>query len=84
MMMVVWNPEFFSGLDHMQAQAAKYIELVKACPPVDMAKPVRLPGERTNLARYAGGSDIELSQELIGDLALLATQFSVPTTIFER
>jgi hypothetical protein len=22
--MVIWNPEFFSGLDHMKAQAAKY------------------------------------------------------------
>ena len=83
-MMTIWNPQFFSGLDHMKAQAAKYVELVKACPPVDEAKPVRLPGERTNLARRAGASDIELSQELIHDLALLATQFGVATTIFKR
>jgi len=82
-MMVIWNPEFFSGLDHMKAQATKYIELVKACPPIDDTKPVRLPGERTNIARRAGGSDIELSQELIDDLALLATQFGAATTIFK-
>jgi LDH2 family malate/lactate/ureidoglycolate dehydrogenase len=68
----------------MKAQAAKYIELVKACPPVDMTKPVRLPGERTNLARHARGSDIELSQELIDDLTFLATQFGVSTAMFER
>jgi hypothetical protein len=49
-----------------------------------MTKPVRLPGERTNLARYAGGSDIELSQELIDDLVFLATQFGVSTAMFER
>jgi LDH2 family malate/lactate/ureidoglycolate dehydrogenase len=84
MMMAIWNPEFFSGLDHMRAQAAKYIAQVKACPPVDPTKPVRLPGERTNLARHAGGSDIELSPELTDDLTLLAAQFGVPTTIFER
>jgi uncharacterized oxidoreductase len=84
MMIAIWNPEFFSGLGHMKAQAAKYIELVKACPPVDMTKSVRLPGERTNLARYAGGSDIELSQELIDDLVFLATQFGVSTAMFER
>ncbi len=56
----------------MKAQAAKYIELVKACPPADDTQPVRLPGERTNIARRAESSDIELSQELIDDLALLA------------
>jgi LDH2 family malate/lactate/ureidoglycolate dehydrogenase len=84
MSMVIWNPEFFSGLDHMKAQGAKYIELIKACPPIDVTNPVRVPGERTNRARRAGGSDIELSQELVDDLALLATQFDVATTIFER
>lgn len=84
MVMTLWNPQFFSGLDHMKAQAAKYIELVKGCPPVDAAQPVRLPGERTNLARYAGAADIELSQELIDDLALLATQVGVATTIFKQ
>ncbi len=83
-LMTIWNPQFFCGLDHMKAQAAKYIELVKTCPPVDASKPVRLPGERTNLARHAGGTDIELSQELIDDLALLAAQFGIATTIFKR
>lgn len=82
--MTIWNPHLFSGLDHMQAQAAKYIDLVKACPPVDATKPVRLPGERTNLARHAGDSGIELSEELIDDLTLLAAQFGVATTIFTR
>jgi uncharacterized oxidoreductase len=82
-MMVIWNPEFFSGLDHMKAQAAKYIELVKACPPIDDTTPVRLPGERTYLARRTRPSDIELSRELIDDLALLATQFGVGTTMFK-
>lgn len=83
LIMTIWNPQFFSGLDHMQAQAAKYIELVKACPPADAAKPVRLPGERTYLARQVGGSDVELSQELADDLALLAAQYGVATTIFK-
>jgi LDH2 family malate/lactate/ureidoglycolate dehydrogenase len=82
--LTIWNPQFFSGLDHMQAQAAKYIGLVKACPPVDATKPVRLPGERTNVARQGGGQEVELSQESIDDLALLATQFGVATTIFKR
>ena len=68
----------------MKVQAANYIELVKACPPVDATKPVRLPGERTNLARQAGGQDVELSEQLIDDLALLARQFGVATTIFKR
>ena len=36
---VIWNPEFFSGLDHMKAQAAKFIELVKTCPLIDDTKP---------------------------------------------
>jgi LDH2 family malate/lactate/ureidoglycolate dehydrogenase len=84
LMMTLWNPEFFSGLDHMKAQAAKYVELVKGCAPADTTKPVRLPGERTNLARHAAGADVELSQELIDDLALLATQLGVATTMFER
>jgi hydroxycarboxylate dehydrogenase B len=81
--MVIWNPEFFSGLDHMKVQAAKFIELVKACPLIDDTKPVRLPGERTNVARRDRGSDIELSRELIDDLALLATQFGSATTMFK-
>jgi uncharacterized oxidoreductase len=84
LMMTLWNPEFFSGLNHMKAQAAKYVELVKECAPADATNPVRLPGERTNLARHAAGSDVELSQELIDDLTVLATQLGVAATIFER
>jgi hypothetical protein len=44
---------------------------------------VRLPSERTYLARQVGGSDVELSQELADDLALLAAQYGVATTIFK-
>lgn len=42
----IWNPESFSGLAHMQDQAQKYIDFVKAATPTDPGKPVRVAGER--------------------------------------
>ncbi|MBU6475298.1 MAG: Ldh family oxidoreductase, partial [Alphaproteobacteria bacterium] len=42
----IWNPEKFSGVAHMQKEAEKYLAFVRATPPVDPARPVRVAGDR--------------------------------------
>ena len=42
----VWNPAFFAGLDHMQEQAALYCDFIRQSTPIDPRSPVRLPGDR--------------------------------------
>ncbi len=44
----IWNPEAFSGLAHMQAEAEKYIAFVRDTKPIDPAKPVRVAGDRSS------------------------------------
>lgn len=42
----LWNPAFFAGAAHMQAEAEKYLAHLRATKPKDPAHPVRIPGER--------------------------------------
>lgn len=42
----LWNPKFFAGLEHMQDEAQKYLEYVRSTSPIDPATPVRVPGDR--------------------------------------
>lgn len=43
----IWNPEKFSGLTHMQEQAAKYMAFVRQTRPTDPAKPIRIAGDHS-------------------------------------
>lgn len=45
-LITLWNPAFFAGIAHMQAEAQKYIAHVKSSKPADPQNPVRIPGER--------------------------------------
>lgn len=42
----IWNPAYFAGLPHMQAEAQKYLDFVRATKPADEARPVRVAGDR--------------------------------------
>ena len=42
----IWNPRFFAGLEHMQDETEKYLEYVRGTEPIDPANPVRVPGDR--------------------------------------
>ena len=44
--MTIWNPEFFAGLDHLEQEAEKYFQHLKTTKPIDPTKPVRIPGDR--------------------------------------
>ncbi|MCK5383923.1 MAG: Ldh family oxidoreductase, partial [Alphaproteobacteria bacterium] len=46
-LVVMWNPESFSGLDHMQKQAQKYVQHVRNVSPKTPDKPVRIAGEKS-------------------------------------
>lgn len=65
----IWNPESFAGLSHMQEQAQKYIDFVKASTPIDPDKPVRVAGERAWAEKEKREKDgIPLDEELCAKL----------------
>lgn len=76
--LMIWNPKYYAGLEHMTAQAAKYIEFVRQCPPIDAAEPIRIPGDRTNAARRDDArGKIALPQQVVDDIAKLADELGI-------
>jgi len=76
--LTLWNPEFFAGLPHMQHEAQKYINFIRAAAPIDPAKPIRLPGDRMTAIRQAREqTGIPLSPELVQDLRKLADELNI-------
>lgn len=49
----IWNPALFAGIQHMRKEAEKYLEFIRATKPADPAKPVRVPGDRAKAERQA-------------------------------
>jgi uncharacterized oxidoreductase len=43
----IWNPAYFAGFEHMACEAEKYIAYLRETTPIDPARPVRLPGDRS-------------------------------------
>ena len=61
-MVCLWNPMFFAGIAHMQAEAEKYIAHVKSSKPANERYPVRIPGERAKaekLRRQENGVPVD-------------------------
>jgi uncharacterized oxidoreductase len=77
-MMALWNPKFFAGIEHMRSQAAKYIAFIRECPVTDDTKPIRIPGDRANAARQASSSlGVDLSEELVDELKRIGKQLGM-------
>jgi uncharacterized oxidoreductase len=75
---VLWNPKFFAGLEHMKEQARKYLDFIHACSPIDPARPVRIPGDRMNKVRKEReAKGITLSKGLSESLVSLANSLGV-------
>ena len=77
--LTIWNPEYFAGLEHLEAQAETYFQHLKDTKPVDPAKPVRLPGDRaTTEAAQRAEKGIPLSAGTCKLLAKTATLTGLP------
>ena len=75
---ILWNPRFFAGLEHMQEQAKKYLDFIRSCPPTDSAKPLRLSGDRMNAFKQEHErSGLSLSKGLSEELISLAKELGV-------
>ena len=75
---VLWNPKFFAGLDHMQEQAKKYIDFIRASPSANPEKPIRLAGDRMSaVRREREAKGIPLSKELSENLSSLAKKSGI-------
>jgi len=82
--LMIWNPKYYAGLEHMAAQAAKYIEFVRQSPPTDAAEPICIPGDRTNAARQdATPGKIDVPQQVVDDFAKLADELGITIPEFE-
>lgn len=75
----IWNPEAFSGLAHMQAEAEKYLAFVRKTKPIDPAKPVRIPGDRSGTEKATRlKNGIPLSSGSCNALCTAAKKSGVP------
>lgn len=45
-LLTIWNPAYFAGLEHMQIEAEKYLDHVRDTRPINAHAPVRVPGDR--------------------------------------
>ncbi len=74
----IWDPQHFAGLAHMQNEAEKYLDFVRAIPPRDPANPVRIPGDRAKTS-YADRlqNGIPLSHGTIDALRRRAEKFGI-------
>ncbi len=76
---VLWDPERFSGLSHMQDQARKLLEFVRATPMQGGQDSVRLPGDRARRTYETRSREgIPLNAGLCASLKKLAQRLDVP------
>ncbi len=76
--LTLWNPKFFAGLAHMQSEAEKYIDFVRACPLTDPQKPIRLPGDRSDARmRECAEQGVPLNEDVVQNLLRLARELNV-------
>lgn len=76
--LALWNPKFFCGTDHIQTQAEKFIAFIRSAPPIDPAKPVRLPGDRSQTIRQkAEANGISVASQIVLSLNKNAAQLNV-------
>jgi len=74
----IWDPQHFAGLNHMQDEAEKYLNFVRAIPPRNPAAPVRIPGDRSKSEyelRLKNG--IPLSRGTVDSLTARAEKFGI-------
>ena len=77
-MFSAWRIDAFVGLDEYRARFDEYIGMLHACPPMDPAQPVMVPGEpeyRAERERRANG--IPLHPIIYDDLAQLAKELEI-------
>jgi len=75
----IWNPDAFSGLAHMQAEAEKYLAFVRSTKPIDPSKPVRVAGDRSSTEKAKRLKDgIPLSSGSCNALCAEANKLGVP------
>ena len=78
MTLTLWNPKFFAGLAHMQNEAEKYIDFVRACPLTDPQASIRLPGDRSGIRmQECADQGIPLSEDVVQNLLDLANELNV-------
>src|ERR1700686_3125806 len=82
--MVIWNLEFYAGIEHMRNEAAKYLSFVRACQPIDELNPIRIPGDRTNAARkrHADSKWLAISEDIVSELLRMSALLSVAAPRF--
>ncbi len=85
-LVTIWNPEKFCGVAHMRAEAEKYLDFVRATPPINPGHPVRIAGDgakRTREIRRKNG--IPFGESVVAALTKRARKFGVATpTVFKE
>ncbi|MCB1556059.1 MAG: Ldh family oxidoreductase [Alphaproteobacteria bacterium] len=76
----IWNPEKFSGIEHMQEQAEKYLNFVRQTKPTNPEDPVRVPGDWSKTERVKRTKNgIPLTQGVVDALNKKAEQYFSPS-----
>ncbi|SMQ85764.1 L-lactate dehydrogenase [Devosia lucknowensis] len=75
----VLDPEFFAGADVLRRELSHFADTAHAVPPIDPARPVRLPGERGLALRETQLREgMVLSPAIVEGLAPWAEKYGLP------
>nr|WP_321463906.1 Ldh family oxidoreductase [uncultured Cohaesibacter sp.] len=74
----VIDPEAFAGQNHFATETGFLGQQIRSCPPVDIARPVRVPGERALTLRAQRLRDgVPLSDDILSGLYPWAEKFNL-------
>ncbi len=74
----VIDPDFFAGLDVLRRELSHFVDTAHAVPPIDPARPVRLPGERGLMLRQDQLREgVSLSQPITDGLKPWTDKFGI-------
>lgn len=80
-LMVVWNPDLFAGREHIEREARRLVEFVRATPVKPGVDQVRLPGDRGTATRAQRVRDgVPVPDDLAVKLGELAVRLGVRRT----
>jgi uncharacterized oxidoreductase len=82
--LTLWNPQFFSGAEHLLTESAKFVNFIKSSSAIDPSRVIRLPGDRMNRVKQDGENNgIRVDDNLADDLDLLARELGLRHQSFD-
>lgn len=76
-LLIAMNPDFFVSIDSFESDISEAKRHIKNSAPVDEGAPVLLPGEMEEMARLRNREEIEIPQNIWGEILELETSLAL-------